>query len=209
MAAPAPGRLSVLRLAGTRCIGVVALALLLGGCAAHPPEARQSGAQSCPADWAEFGEAQGRAGHRLGIVELHLEACSNAGVQQARAAFRAGHAEGLAGFCTTAAQYARGRSGEAWRNVCPAEAHNALREAHADGLRVHAEGEALAKQRARLADIEQYARVGAVQPRDRERFGDPPLHEREALRAAERALYREDARLSRRHGAEPLAGGSA
>lgn len=189
--------------------GALALALLLSACATPVSESGGTQASSCPADWAAFGEAEGRAGHRLGIVELHLEACPVADLQQARAAFRAGHAQGLAAFCTAAAQYDRGRSGGAWRAVCADDARAALREAHADGLRVHARREALAKQRARLADIEQYARVGAAQPRDRERFGDPPLPERAALREAERALYREDARLSRRHGAEPLAGGSA
>lgn len=192
-----------------RCIGALALALLLSACATPVSESGVTKASSCPADWAAFGEAQGRVGHRLGIVELHLEACPVADRQQARAAFRAGHAQGLEAFCTTSAQYALGRSGEAWRAVCADDAHAALRQAHADGQRVHARREALAKQRARLADIEQYARVGAVQPRDRERFGDPPLQEREALREAERSLYREDARLSRRHGAEPLAGGSS
>lgn len=208
MVAPAVGLLGMLRDVDTRP-WVVALLLSLGGCAGHAPEADQLAAQSCPADWKAFGEALGRAGQRLGIVEKRLAACPVADEQQARTAFRAGHAEGLAAFCTTATQYTRGRSGKAWRDVCPAGERAALREAHADGQRVHARREALDKQRARLADIEQYARVGAAQPRDRERFGDPPLQEREALREAERALHREDARLSRRYGAAPLAGGSA
>lgn len=188
---------------------VLALLLLLGGCAAHAPAAGPSAAQPCPADWKAFGEMQGRAGKRLGVVEAYLKSCPVAETEQARSAFRAGHGEGLAAFCTTAAQYTRGRSGKDWRDVCPASERAALREAHADGRRVHARREALGKQRARLADIEQYARVGAAQPRDRERFGDPPLPERAALREAERALHREDARLSRRYGAEPLTGGSA
>lgn len=187
-------------------VAALALSAAAGGCAgAAGGAAKEHVADDCPMDWRALGERAGRRGARIGVVEQHLSACPSVDARRARAAFGEGHAVGLSAFCTTAGQYESGRTGAAWRGVCPAEREAELRAAHADGLRVHVQREALARQRARLADIEQYARVGAAQPRDRERFGDPPLPEREALRAAERALHEADARLSRRYGAGALA----
>lgn len=191
--------------ASTRTV-VVVLAMVLAGCASRPAAApEQAAGADCPKDWRALGEAEGRDGARRGVLAQHLAVCPTVDARLARAAFLEGHAEGRAAFCTTARQFRLGRAGKAWRGGCPVTAEAGLRAAHADGARLHSEAEALAEQRARLADIEQYARVGALQPRDRERFGDPPVGERESLRAAERALHEAEARLSRRHGADASA----
>lgn len=187
-----------------RGMGLSAVALLMAACAGSAPAPRSADA-ACPADWRAFGEAQGERGHRAAVVEQTLGECPVAEPSVAREAFLAGHAEGIARHCTAARQYARGREGLPWRNVCPSEEAQSLRAAHADGQQIREQRRQLDEQRERLRHLEQYARVGSAQPRDRERFGDPPIAEREGLREAERALHRRDLQLSRRYGAEPLA----
>ena len=176
------------------------------GCAAPPAVsvAAPDGAESCLVhDWRDFGERAGASGQQAGIVEMHIASCAPDDPGRARAAFVAGHAEGLSRYCTVRVHYERGRAGDDAMRSC-ADADPALEAAFAAGREVHAARAGLGRQERRLAHIEQYARVGTLQPRDRERFGDPPEVEREAAAAARRKAAALDRRYSERFGAEPL-----
>ncbi|WP_420427878.1 DUF2799 domain-containing protein [Algiphilus sp.] len=155
-------------------------------------------------DWRLRGETAGARGERSGVVESHLAACQAADPEAARSAFLEGHAEGRAYFCTRAGHYVHARAGGRWRDGCTDADTDALRAAFDAGHEVHLHREALAASERRLADIEQYLRVGQLKPRDQERFGDTPRAERDAHEAAKRALYERDARYAQRFGAPAL-----
>ena len=181
--------------------------MVVAGCAAPPVAsvAAPDGSESCLVhDWRDFGERAGASGLQAGIVEMHLASCAPDHPGRARAAFVAGHDEGLSRYCTVRAHYERGRAGDDAMRTCSGADPAALKAAFAAGREVHAARAGLDRQERRLAHIEQYARVGTLQPRDRERFGDPPEAEREAAAAARREAAALDRHYSERYGAEPL-----
>lgn len=190
------------------CVGITACTWPWNG--ARAPTDRLSQRLDCRiADWHLRGETAGARGERSGVVESHLERCPTDDPAAARAAFLEGHADGRAYFCTAAGQYVHARGGGGWRGGCEDADTQRLREAFDAGHEVHLHREALSASARRLADIEQYLRVGRLQPRDQERFGDIPLAEREAHAAARRALHERDARYAERYGAPSLAAAPA
>lgn len=159
-------------------------------------------------DWFLRGQTAGARGERSGVVESHLARCQPAQPAAAREAFLRGHAKGRDDFCTPAGHYVHARGGGRWRDGCEEADVAQLRAAFDAGHEVHLHREALAASARRLADIEQYLRVGQLQPRDQARFGDTPRAERDAHAAARRALHERDARYADRFDAPALAAGA-
>jgi len=159
-------------------------------------------------DWSLRGETAGARGERSGVVESHIARCQPEDPAAARTAFLAGHSEARDYFCSTAGQYVHARDGGRWRGGCDEADTEQLRAAFNAGHEVHLHREALSASARRLADIEQYLRVGQLQPRDQERFGDIPRAERDGYVEARRALLKRDARYAERYGAPELAVGA-
>lgn len=193
-------------------IGMVGLALVVTGCTLPwgglrpaAPTSELSARLDCRiSDWRLRGETAGSRGERSGVVESHLAVCQPEDPEAARITFLEGHAQGRAYFCTPAGHYEHARAGGRWRDGCAEAEVELLRAAFDAGHEVHLHREALATSRRRLADIEQYLRVGQLKPRDQERFGDTPQAERDAYEAAQRALYERDAVYADRFGAPAL-----
>jgi hypothetical protein len=95
-----------------RLAGGVIVALALGGCATLSEEECQGG------DWQAIGRADGAAGAPAEQFERHRKACARHGIEPQEPAWRAGHAAGLAEFCTPRGGYVAGRDSKGAKQLC-------------------------------------------------------------------------------------------
>ncbi|MDZ7754502.1 MAG: DUF2799 domain-containing protein [Gammaproteobacteria bacterium] len=89
------------------------------------------------ADWHIIGLEDGAAGEPPSQVGSHRSACAEFGITPDLAAYRRGHREGLAQFCTPARGYEVGRRGRDYEGVCPPRLEGAFLDGYDLGRRVH------------------------------------------------------------------------
>ncbi len=89
------------------------------------------------ADWRVIGFEDGAAGEPPSRVGSHRSACAEFGVTPDLAAYRQGHREGLAQFCTPARGYELGRRGKDYEGVCPRALEGGFLDGYDLGRRVH------------------------------------------------------------------------
>lgn len=103
----------------------------LNGCATlDEPECRH-------ADWRIIGFEDGAAGEPPSRVGSHRSACAEFGVTPDLFAYRQGHREGLAQFCTPARGYEVGRRGKDYEGVCPRGLEGGFLDGYDLGRQVH------------------------------------------------------------------------
>ncbi len=129
-----------------RMIRPLALLLLLGACAATPPQeevrALPTPEDCTAADWYEGGEEDARAGLRASEGLAFLAACpwpDRAAQEQAEDVYLAGHARGTAAYCAPANARELGRRRVTPALACPAPLAEEFRAAYARGLEDPAE----------------------------------------------------------------------
>lgn len=183
---------------GARALSAVLLALAAGGCASL------SGQECRAGDWAAIGRQDGAKGLPATQLERHREACGSHGVAPDEAGYRAGHAQGLADYCTPRGGYVAGRRGDSYRDVCPASTAEAFLAAHRHGREVHALLEDVKALRRSVHEVQSLALTGDYAPEDRTqmRFRADELEQR--LRLREWELERLDRRYARDYGAPEL-----
>jgi hypothetical protein len=176
---------------------VVLLAAALGGCASLTKSECRTG------DWTAIGHADGERGLPASELDKHVDACKDHGVTPDAARYRAGHAQGLAAFCTPRGGYVAGRSGEGETAACPATAKD-FREAHRRGRDVHVVLRDVQDLRRSLEDLQMAAMAGDYAPEDRTqmRFRADEIERR--LRLREWELERLDRQYAREFGAPEL-----
>lgn len=123
----------VCRPAGTAAlIGLAAVVLLLPGCATL------SEGECLTADWYQIGQQDGRHGFQRARFHKHQKACAEHGVRPDEAAYYAGRLAGLESYCTPASGFNRGRAGDKYTGVCPAEWEPAFLREYRRGEELHA-----------------------------------------------------------------------
>lgn len=110
----------------------------------------------------------------------------------------------VAAYCTPSHIFQLARRGGSLQPVCPPEQRPGLYDAFLDGREIHAGWLKLRESDQRLADIEQFSRVGAISARDRERTTVEPRAEIRQNRADWEALRARDNKLSQRYDAPPM-----
>lgn len=106
-------------------------AFLTAACVVVPPAER---AASCRAtDWYSYGRNDGLLGVPVSERAAHFSDCAGLGYPADRAAYQAGHADGLRDYCTAANGYEEGYSGRRYRNVCPPQLEAAFLQGYAQG----------------------------------------------------------------------------
>ena len=88
------------------------VALLASGCATLSPE------QCATMDWYSLGLRDGRAGHDIGRIDLHREACAEVGIRPDRQAWVAGREAGLNEYCRLSNAIELGLSRSSYGGVC-------------------------------------------------------------------------------------------
>lgn len=183
-----------------RRLGVLtalALAAALGGCASLSEK-------ECRGDWSAIGRADGARGLPEQELERHAEACGKHDVAPDAARYRAGHAEGIATYCTPRGGYLAGRHGARYREVCPAATAAAFLAAHRRGLEVAELLREVRELRRLKADLELAALQGDYGPEDRTQLRFRAEHAGQRLRIREWDLERLDRRHAREYGAPEL-----
>lgn len=71
------------------------------------------------ADWHQTGYKDGGEGRPRARIEEHARACAQAAIGVDRAAYFAGHDQGLRFYCTPANGLRVGREGRTYQDVCP------------------------------------------------------------------------------------------
>lgn len=105
-------------------------ASLLAGCATTKLTPEQCQNQ----DWQAVGQADGTHGRSPNYFGKYLSQCAGiAGSQPNRQLWEQGRQQGLASFCTELNAYRRGREGDSWQPVCPAENSLLLENAYLKG----------------------------------------------------------------------------
>ncbi|HUR39634.1 MAG TPA: DUF2799 domain-containing protein [Verrucomicrobiae bacterium] len=176
----------------------LAASALLASCASMSDRECRSG------NWREVGRADGAKGLPAGgELPKHRKACSDHGVTPDLAAYRTGHAEGLASYCTPSSGYVAARRGELYREVCPAGSVQFL-EAFRRGRQVSLLLQETRDLRRRIDEAQLSAMSDESSPEDRTnlRFRSEELELR--LRQSERDLERLDRRYAKAFGAPEL-----
>lgn len=183
---------------GAGALIMVLLALAAAGCASLSEKQCRSG------DWTAVGRADGAKGLPAQELERHREACAGYGVKPDTARYRAGHAQGLAEYCTPRGGYVSGRSGSTYRDACPAATADAFLQAHRDGRDVQVLLDEVKSLRRRIDELQAAAMTGDYGPEDRTqlRFRVDELEQR--LRLREWELERRDRKYSQQYGAPEL-----
>lgn len=119
--------------AGTAA-GLISLAaiLLLPGCATL------SEGECLTADWYQIGQQDGRHGFQRARFHKHQKACAEHGVRPDEAAYYAGRRAGLESYCTPSSGFRRGRDGDNYTGVCPAEWEPAFLSEYRKGEELYA-----------------------------------------------------------------------
>jgi len=176
---------------------VLALAAGLAGCASLSEK-------ECRGDWSAIGRDDGARGLPAQELERHREACGKHDITPDAARYRAGHAEGLAAFCTPRGGYLAGRRGEAYRDACPKAAEGAFLAAHRRGQEVAALVREVQDLRRAKDELELAALQGEYGPEDRTQLRFRAEEAGQRLRIREWDLERLDRRYAREYGAPEL-----
>lgn len=89
------------------------------------------------ANWYDQGYRDGSKGWPASRVIDHREACAGVGVAPDMERYRNGHARGVLEYCTPANAVAEGRSGQPYRNVCPARLEGEFLRYYRQGQRAY------------------------------------------------------------------------
>lgn len=190
-------------LAGAVAVALLSACMRFGGAPAGAVD--EAPVLGCEVqDWHLRGMTEGASGAAEDVVEAHLRRCPPADEAEARAAFLEGHEAGLTGYCTPSHAYQLGRLGGRFQAVCPVQERTRLQDAYLDGRQVYTEYLQVRKAEQRLADIEQFSRVGAISERDHRHFGVEPTPDIARVRSQWAALRALDDRLRERHGAPQM-----
>jgi hypothetical protein len=114
--------------------GFAAMATL-AGCESAPA---MTAAECAAADWRQIGYQDGAAGRTGEVFGERDSVCLTAGYRADLDAWRIGYDEGVYYYCDPRRGFERGRSGEYYAGVCPAELDPPYRAAFEDGRRVNA-----------------------------------------------------------------------
>ena len=107
------------------------IALMLSGCATMNQE------ECMVSDWRTVGFEDGALGRPPETIGNYRQACAKHGVSPDLASYRSGHADGLQSFCQPAKGFSYGRSGAAYRGVCPADLEYGFLAAYNDGRHLY------------------------------------------------------------------------
>jgi hypothetical protein len=175
-------------------------ALALAGCATLSE-------QECrAADWDAIGRADGANGEPAGRFDGHRKACARHGVEPQEAAWRAGYAKGLEGFCTPSGGYVAGRDGRAHRQACAGQPHEEkFLQAHRHGQEVNALRRKVTAMRQNLRDVEMKLLGGDYNDSEAAQIRSGMTELEASLRIREWELQRFDEDYAKEYGAPPLA----
>jgi hypothetical protein len=113
-----------------RCVSILALLALLGGCATLSP-------QECRvADWETIGVRDGERGRPASWIAQHVDACGKAGVTPDGPRWAAGRAQGLRSYCTPMNARSVAARGGSLNPVCEGFDQRALAAAEAEGREI-------------------------------------------------------------------------
>lgn len=182
---------------GSGVLTALALAAGLVGCASLSEK-------ECRGDWAAIGREDGARGLPVQELERHREVCGKHDITPDAARYGAGHAEGLAAFCTPRGGYLAGRRGDAYRDVCPRAAEVAFLAAHRRGREVAELLREVRELRRVKDELELAALQGEYGPEERTHLRFRVEEAGQRLRIREWDLERLDRRSAREYGAPEL-----
>ena len=102
------------------------------------------------ANWQNIGFEDGAAGRPQTEVSQHRKDCAKHGVTPDLSAYRSGHDQGSALFCTTDNGFRQGSAGKSYKNNCPDSLANAFLSGFKDGEILHQSKVALERAHADL-----------------------------------------------------------
>lgn len=181
-----------------RALIAVAAAAVLGGCATLTASECRRG------DWEALGREDGARGVPAQELERHREACVKHGLAPDAARYRAGHEQGLAGYCTPRGGYLAGRRNEPYHDVCAGAKETAFLEARRRGREVFDLLRDVREARRRREEFELAAMQGDYGPEDRTQLRFRAEEAGARLRIREWDLERLDRRYAREFGAPEL-----
>lgn len=111
--------------------GLLAVALLLGGCAT------MSESECVTVDWQTIGFEDGVAGYSGDRIGQHRKACAKHGVSPDLTGYQRGREAGLKEYCQPANGFRVGSQGGSYAGVCPAELDGAFASAYESGRQLH------------------------------------------------------------------------
>lgn len=109
------------------CIGLLALLLVLQGCASMSRE------ECLNNDMYSKGLADGEQGQPASRLAAHQKACGEFNIKLDGSTYLAGRSEGLKQYCTAANGEAVGRAGRHYQGVCPPASEAAFTRAYQRG----------------------------------------------------------------------------
>jgi len=117
----------------TRSTSILAsmITLVLSGCATMNEQ------QCLVSDWRSVGFEDGARGRPVETIGSYRQACTKHGVSPDLESYRSGHADGVESFCQPVKGFNYGRSGAAYRGVCPANLENSFLAAYNDGRQLY------------------------------------------------------------------------
>ncbi|NIW23465.1 MAG: DUF2799 domain-containing protein [Gammaproteobacteria bacterium] len=107
------------------------ITLALSGCATMNEQ------QCLVSDWRSVGFEDGARGRPVETIGSYRQACTKHGVSPDLESYRSGHAEGVESFCQPVKGFNYGRSGTAYRGVCPADLEYSFLAAYNEGRQLH------------------------------------------------------------------------
>jgi hypothetical protein len=138
------------------------LALLLAaGCASMDKDECRT------ADWRAVGLEDGVKGYALDRLGEHRKACAKHGVTPDTDRYIAGRTEGLATYCTPDNGYRVGRTGEAYRGVCPELSIAGFVAAYNRGRELYSLHSRLSSVEREIAAVKESLKDGTRNPRER------------------------------------------
>lgn len=166
------------------------LTLALSGCATMSEQ------ECMVSDWRTVGFEDGALGRPPETIGNYRQACAKHGVSPDFESYRSGHTEGVQSFCQPVKGFNYGRSGAAYRGVCPADLEYEFVAAYNDGRHLY-ELEAAV----RGADAQIAQRYRALENIKAEITDKEAAIVTEGTSAAERIiLLAETKELARQHG---------
>jgi len=124
-------------------------ALLLTGCSSLD----QAGCVN--ADWRTLGFEDGIKGRNESQIRQYRQDCAKHGITPDLDAYRAGHFEGSAQFCTAKNGFAQGSGNHSYQNSCPAEFAGAFMAGYRDGQTLYQARSQLDGARSELRKVQQ------------------------------------------------------
>lgn len=118
-------------LPASRTVFRLVVLALLSGCASLDKD------ECLHANWYAIGLEDGAAGRAIERLGEHRRSCAKHAVAPDTDRYLAGRSEGLKSFCTPARGYSLGRSGQAYRGVCPDDRAGAFLAAYQRGREIH------------------------------------------------------------------------